>query len=385
MIINYGNHFIDNKDVQAVVNVLKSGQLTQGSVVEKFENKLKQYFGFDYCSSLSNGTAALHLAIKSLKLKKNSKILTSPITFISTVSSMLMNNFKPEFVDVNRFDYTIDINKTEDILKKDKNIKAIIGVDYAGHPCDWESLNYLKKKYKVWLLNDNCHAMGSKINNSLKYSSKYCDVVTQSYHPVKNFTTGEGGSVLTSISEIDKHIKKLRNHGMIRNSKISQKFGIWRYKVDQYGFNYRLTDIQSALGISQLTKLNSFVKKRREIASYYNEKFQNNFFFKTPTEKKNVMHSYHLYPLLIDFKLLKIDKKTLFEKMLAKKIKLQVHYTPLYHQKFLQKFKFNKKDYPISEDFYKRVISMPIYYKLNKTTQNKIIQKLTSCINKYAK
>ena len=210
MIINYGNHFIDNKDVEAVVNVLKSGQLTQGSFVEKFENKLKQYFGFDYCSSLSNGTAALHLAIKSLKLKKNSKILTSPITFISTVSSMLMNNFKPEFVDINKFDYTIDINKTEDILKKDKNIKAIIGVDYAGHPCDWESLYYLKKNTMFGFLNDNCHSMGSKINNSFKYASKYCDVVTQSYHPVKNFTTGEGGSVLTSISEIDKHIKKVK-------------------------------------------------------------------------------------------------------------------------------------------------------------------------------
>ena len=133
---------------------------------------------------MSNGTAALHLAIKSLNLKNNEKILTSPLTFVSTASSILMNNLLPEFVDIDAKDYTIDLDKTEDALKKNKNIKAIIGVDYAGHPCDWKSLNHLKK-YRIWLINDNCHAMGSKIDGSLKYTSKYCDIVTQSYHPVK--------------------------------------------------------------------------------------------------------------------------------------------------------------------------------------------------------
>jgi len=146
MIINYGSHFIDKNDIKSVVKVLKSKNLTQGRYVENFENNLKKYFGFRYCKVLSNGTAALHLAIKSLKIKKNCKVLTSPLTFIASASSILMNDLRPEFVDINNIDYTIDLNKTEDALKKNKDIKAIIGIDYAGHPCDWYSLNFLKKK-----------------------------------------------------------------------------------------------------------------------------------------------------------------------------------------------------------------------------------------------
>jgi UDP-4-amino-4,6-dideoxy-L-N-acetyl-beta-L-altrosamine transaminase len=385
MIINYGSHFIDENDINSVVKVLKSKNLTQGSYVEKFENDLKKYFGFRYCKVLSNGTAALHLAIKSLKIKKNCKVLTSPLTFIASASSILMNDLRPEFVDINDIDYTMDLNKTEDALKKNKDIKAIIGIDYAGHPCDWQSLNFLKKKYKVWLINDNCHAMGAKINNSTQYGSKYCDIITQSYHAVKNITTGEGGSILTNNRGIDDRIKKLRNHGMVRSEKISKKFGSWRYTVDQYGFNYRLTDIQCALGISQLKKLNTFVNKRKAIASYYNDKFKNNNFFCTPKVKKNISHAYHIYPLLINFKLLKIDKKTFFREMLKRKIKLQVHYTPLYLQKFLKKFNFDKKDYPVTEDFYKREVSIPIFYDLKKQIQDSIINKLTSVISRYVK
>ena len=385
MIINYGSHFIDKNDIKSVVKVLKSKNLTQGRYVENFENNLKKYFGFRYCKVLSNGTAALHLAIKSLKIKKNCKVLTSPLTFIASASSILMNDLRPEFVDINNIDYTIDLNKTEDALKKNKDIKAIIGIDYAGHPCDWYSLNFLKKKYKIWLINDNCHAMGARINHSTQYTSKYCDIITQSYHAVKNITTGEGGSILTNSFKIDERIKRLRNHGMVRNGNISKKFGLSRYTVDQYGFNYRLTDIQCALGISQLKKLNTFVYKRKAIAAYYNSKFKNNHFFCTPKEKKNFSHAYHIYPLLINFKLLKIDKKTFFKEMLKKKIKLQVHYTPLYMQKFLKKFNFSKKDYPVTEDFYRREVSIPIFYDLKKKMQDSIVSKLLSVINRYAK
>ena len=385
MHITYGKHHLDEKDIQAVIKVLKSSNLTQGITVKNFEKELKKYFGFNHCSVLSNGTAALHLAIKSLNLKNNEKILTSPLTFVSTASSILMNNLLPEFVDIDAKDYTIDLDKTEDALKKNKNIKAIIGVDYAGHPCDWKSLNYLKKKYRIWLINDNCHAMGSKIDGSLKYTSKYCDIVTQSYHPVKSFTTGEGGSILTNIYDINEKIQKFRNHCMVKNSKISKRFGIWRYQVDNIGYNYRLTDIQSALGISQLKKLKKFIKKRREIASFYDQEFKKNEFLSIPKVKKGFSHSYHLYPLLIDFKSLKLDKKIFFKEMLKKKLKLQVHYTPLYKQKFLKDLKFRSKNFPVTEKFYEKEVSIPIFYNLGKSTQKKIIFSINKYLNKYVK
>ncbi len=385
MYITYGKHYLDKKDIRAVIKVLKSSNLTQGITVNNFEKKLKKYFGFNHCSVLSNGTAALHLAIKSLNLKNNEKILTSPLTFVSTASSILMNNLKPEFVDIDANDYTIDLDKTENVLKKNKNIKAIIGVDYAGHPCDWKSLNYLKKKYRIWLINDNCHAMGSKIDGSLKYASKYCDIVTQSYHPVKSFTTGEGGSILTNIKDINEKIQKFRNHGMEKNSKISNRFGIWRYQVDKFGYNYRLTDIQCALGISQLAKLNKFIKKRRGIASFYDQEFKKNKFLSIPKVKKGFTHSYHLYPLLIDFKSLKLDKKIFFKEMLKKKLKLQVHYTPLYKQKFLKHLKFESKNFPITEQFYEKEVSIPIFYNLGKSTQKKIIFSINNYLDKYVK
>ncbi len=385
MILNYGKHHIDKDDIKGVVKTLKSNFLTQGDLVNKFEGILNDYFGSNYSTVLSNGTAALFIALKSFGFKENEKVLTTPITFVSTVSTILMNNLIPKFADINKIDYTLDLNRTEDLIKKDKKIKAIIGVDYAGHPCDWKSLKFLKKKYNLKLLNDNCHALGARLDNNLKYAIKYADIVTQSYHPVKNFTTGEGGAILTNDNKINKFAKNYRSHFMIKSKNISKKFGNWRYTVDDLGFNYRLTDIQCSLGITQLKKLNKFIKRRQEIASYYNSNFENLDLIKTPEIRKNVNHSFHLYPLMIDFKKLKISKKQFFQIMLKEKINLQVHYTPIYHQNFVKKFKFDKKDYPITEDFYRKEVSLPIFYDLKKDLQKNLIKKIKMCIYKNAK
>lgn len=370
--INYGIQHIDNSDVENLNKVLKSDFLTQGPTVERFENNLKSYFKSKYAVALSNGTAALHLAVKALQLRSQSTILTTPLTFISTASSILMNNHKPLFVDIDTDSLTLDLNKVEHELKKNPKIKAIIGVDFAGHPCDWKGLYTLKKKYNLKLINDNCHALGSKLSGNIGYAVKYADLVTHSYHPVKNFTTGEGGAILTNNKKYKDYIFLQRSHG-IKKEKKSKNIGLWHYEVNEYGYNYRITDIQCSLGTTQLKKLKKFVIERRKIALFYNSIFKNKseYFYLPPLKNNNIFHSYHLYPLQINFKKLKIDKKNFFLNLLKKKIRLQVHYVPLYKQPFLKKF-INSNKFPVTERYYERAVSLPIFYKLNAKTQKKI-------------
>ena len=354
--ISYGKQFIGADDIRSIIKAAKSEKITQGIYVDKFEENLKNYFGSKYCKVVNNGTSALYLAIKSLRLKKGDHFVTSPITFLSSAYTAMQNGLVPNFCDINTKTYNLDLNKLETILKKNSKIRLVIGVDYAGYPCDWKAINFLKKKYRLFLLNDNCHAMGSKLSDSKKYAVKYADLVTQSYHPVKNITTGEGGSILTNNETFYKRIKSLSNHGIIKSNKLNYKYGPWFYELKDIGFNFRISDILCALGITQLKKLDYFVKKRREIAKIYDKNFNKLDFFQIPQVEKKYFHSYHLYPALIDFKKFDITRKIFFKEMLKKRINLQVHYIPLYKQPFLKKFNFEKKNYTKYENFYFKVV-----------------------------
>ena len=377
MIIRYGRHTINTQDLKSVEKVLRKSFLSQGPQVSQFENKLKERFGSRYCSVVSSGTAALHLSVMSLSLPKNSKVVTTPLTFVATSNSIIMNGFKPELVDIDSSSYTIDLNKLEHKIKKDKKIKAIIAVDYAGNTCDWESLNFLKKRYKVKLLNDNCHAIGTRYKGSEKYACKYADIVTQSYHPVKAITTGEGGAIFTNDKKISEKISLLKNHGINRNKVLTNKNGVWFYGIKSLGYNYRLSDIQCALGISQLKKLNSFILSRRKIAKIYDKNFSNMNKFEIPVARKNCYHSYHLYPLLIDFNKTKLNKKNFFLKMQSRGIYMQVHYVPIhYHEFYKKKFKLKKGDFPVAESFYEKEVSIPIYPSLKKNEVYKVINNI---------
>ena len=379
MIIQYGSQTINKEDIKVTTKILSNSYLTQGPEVLSFEDDLKKKFGVKYCCAVSSGTAALHLAVMSLSLAKDSKIITTPMTFVATSNSIIMNNLIPEFVDIEISSYTIDLNKLEDKLKKGKKIKAAIGVDYAGNICDWESLSYLSKKYNIKLINDNCHAIGTKYKGKIGYAGKYADIVTQSYHPVKAITTGEGGSVLTNNKKIYERVSQLRSHGMNRSNVLKKKYGAWYYSIDKLGYNYRLTDIQSALGKNQLRKLEKFILDRRSLAKIYDNKFKDIKEFKIPKSRENCYHSYHLYPLLIDFKNLRINKKNFFLKMQKKGIFMQVHYLPIhYHEYYKKKFNFRKGDFPVSEDFYNKEVSLPIHPSLKK----KEILHVIHCIKK---
>lgn len=375
MIINYGKQTIDKSDIKSVIKTLKNDYLTQGPEIIRFEKKLNDYFGSKYCSVVSNGSAALYIAAKSLGWKRGDHIITTANTFLASASCILHTGAKPEFVDINKNNYTIDTNKTEDRIKKlKKKVKAIIAVDYAGHPCDWVSLKFLAKKYNLRLINDNCHALGAKINNDKKYACKYADIVTHSYHPVKNITTGEGGAILTNNYELFQKILIFRNNGMVK-----QKDRYWEYRVNELSMNFRITDIQCALGISQLKKLNVFIKKRNKIAKEYNNIFKEKKNIIIPKLDRKISHAYHLYPLLINFNKTKITKKKFFYKLKEKGINLQVHYVPLYYHKLFSKFT-NKKKLPVTEDFYNKQISLPIYPELKEIHLKKVVKEILNLL-----
>ncbi len=376
--ISYGKQSIDQDDIDAVVKVLQGPWLTQGPQVALFEEKLSTYFGSKYTCAVSNGTAALHLTGLVLKWSSDDIIITAPNTFLASSNSIIYSGATPDFVDIDPNTYTIDLNKLEDkiktLRKNGSNVKAVIGVDYAGNPCDWKSLREISDKYQLQLVNDNCHALGAEYFNDKKYAIKYADIVTQSYHPVKHITTGEGGAIFTNNKDIDRKLKLLRTHGITKNlDKNSSE--PWYYEMHELGFNYRITDFQCALGINQIKKLDTFVKARKSIAKKYNEKFKDIDYLTIPTTEEHATHSYHLYPLLIDFEKISIDKIAFFNKMKERGINLQVHYIPIHLQPYYSKnYKYSIGDFPESEKFYKKEISLPIYPSLTNVEVATIIK-----------
>lgn len=364
---SYGKQTIEQDDIDAVVEVLKSDWLTQGPKVEEFEKALGSKFNANYTAVVANGTGGLHLIGTALGWKEDDIVITSPITFLASANCILYNNAVPDFVDIDPVYYTIDVNKLEDKIKsyaaKGKKIKAVVAVDYAGQPCDWEALRTLANKYNLQLINDNCHALGAEIDGDKDYAVKYADAVNLSFHPVKHITTGEGGAVLTNNKEIDERIKILRTHGITKDEKyLTKNDGPWYYEMQFLGYNYRITDFQCALGISQLKKLDAIVAKRNEIAEFYDNEFTGDERFITPEVMHKSKHAYHLYPLQIKFEKLKISKKEFFNKMREQNIFLQVHYVPVHLQPYYRNnFGFKEKDFPEAEKFYEREISIPMY------------------------
>ena len=384
--ISYGKQTIDNYDIESLVKVLKSEWLTQGPYIEKFESKLKKYFDSKFASVLSSGTAGLHLAGLALGWGKGDIVITTPITFLATANCVLYSGADIDFVDIDAKSYTIDLNKLENKIKsykkEGKNIKAVIGVDFAGYPCNWEELKFLSNKYNFNLINDNCHAIGARYHDKSNYAVKFADLVIQSYHPVKHITTGEGGAILTNNEKFDKKIKLLRTHGITKKgNNLNKKQIPWYYEMTELGFNYRITDLQCALGISQLKKLDKFLKKRKKIASIYDRELDSNKFIVLPYVSNNIDHAYHLYPIQIKLSEIKKDKISIFEYFKKRGINLQVHYIPIHMQPYYQKmFNFKKGDFPVSEKFYFQEISLPIYPSLSIKDVNYIIKTINSII-----
>ena len=383
--IFYNRHNINKLDIEYVKKSLKSNNITKGQFLKKFEYQLCKTFKSKYSLVTTNATSSFYILSKVLNWGKKSNIIVSPLTFVSAANSIIAASARPIFVDIQDNDQNLDPNLVEKTIqkfkKKKKKIDAIIVTDYGGTPANWRKFSKIKKKYKIILINDNCHAMGSKYFNDIGYAVKYADVVIQSYHPVKNITSGEGGSILTNNKKIFLKSKILREHGF----ETYNSHNYWEREVLTPGLNARLSELNCALGFSQLKRLNNIVNERRKIAKLYNTYFKNHKYISINKSDPKIFSSYHLYCVRINFENLNI-KKPIFHKILKEKygIMLQVHYIPTYR---LQAFKNNsniknlKNKFKKTEQYYNESFSIPLHLKLSKKNITYICKAIDETIN----
>lgn len=360
--INYGHQYIDEEDIQSVIEVLKSDFLTQGPKVKEFEQALCDYTGADYCVCVANGTAALHLSVAAFELEKGMEGITSPITFMASANCLVYNGLIPKFVDIDPRTYLIDIRKINESIAE--RTKVLIPVHFAGQPVDMEKLYELTKTRNINIVEDAAHAIGSRYKDGSPVGNcKYSDMTIFSFHPVKTITTGEGGAITTNRRNLYERLLELRSHGITKDTnKLTQNPGPWYHEMQTLGFNYRLTDIQAALGISQLKKLDEFVKRRREIVTKYNEAFRNAEWLTIPFEMEEVYSAFHLYVLQIDFEKIAKSRKQVMEELKEKGIGTQVHYIPVHTQPFYKSsFGCHYGDFPLAEAYYEKALSLPLY------------------------
>lgn len=366
--IPYGKQSIDEDDINSVVEVLKSDFLTTGPKIKEFEEELCRYTNAKYCVAVANGTAALHLASLVL-LNKGDKVITTPNSFVATSNSILYVEAKPIFVDIKE-DGNIDLDLCEEELKKDSSIKAIYVVHFSGNPIEQEKLKYLKESYNIKILEDCAHSLGATFEGIKAGSCENSDCSILSFHPVKHITTGEGGAVTTNSKEVYEKLLELRAHGIKR----LPEFAPWYYEMHSLGFNYRITDMQAALGISQLKKLDSFIKRRKEIALKYDKALLNSVV--KPLYSFNQNSSYHLFVVKVDFSKLNISKVELFNKMREKNIGLQLHYIPINKQPYYKSLGYGNEDTPIMNRYYNECFSLPMYSSLSNEEQEYVIKTL---------
>jgi UDP-4-amino-4,6-dideoxy-N-acetyl-beta-L-altrosamine transaminase len=361
---NYGKQFLDFGDIWEVIKTLRSDFLTQGPKVAEFENAICKYTGAKYAVAVANATAGLHIAMMALDIRSGDEVITSPITFLASANCALYVGASPKFVDIDSSTACIDVKKLEQAITQ--KTKVIIPVHFAGQSCDMKAIKEIADKHNLFVIEDSAHAIGSDYLSKKVGCCEFSDMSIFSFHPVKNMTTGEGGVITTNNEKLYKKLLLLRSHGMTKDQQILTKNdGPWYYEMHEFGFNYRLTDIQASLGISQLKKIEKFKKRRREIVEFYKKSFEKDEIFSFLEEKDYANSCFHLFPLLINFDKIKISKKDLFLKLQENGLYLQVHYIPVHLQPFYQKLGFKEGDFPNAEEYYKKTISLPVYYGLN--------------------
>lgn len=378
--IPYGHQYIDKEDIESVLKVLRSDWLTQGPMVEKFERVVADYCGAKYAVAVSNGTAALHIACLAAGIKKDDEVITSPITFVASANCIVYCGGKPVFADVQADIPNIDPKEIE--KKITKKAKAIIPVHYSGHPCDMREIHQIANKNKLTVIEDGAHALGAEYSGSKIGSCRYSDMTTFSFHPVKHITTGEGGMVTTNSRRLYERLLLFRNHGITKNRKKIKKCDEpWYYEQQVLGYNYRITDFQCALGISQLQKLNKFIKKRRKIVKIYNKRLSELKGVDLPIEKNYVSSAWHLYYIRI--KAAKM-RRAVFEKLTNSGIGCQVHYIPVYLQPYYKKHGYMRGLCPNAEKFYRSEITIPLFQGMSSMTITKIVGALVKILSNSA-
>ncbi len=372
-IIPYGRQCIDEEDIQAVVDVLRSDGLTTGPKVPEFEEAVADYVGAKYAVAVSSGTAALHAAMCAIGISSGDEVILPPMTFAATANCIVFQGGTPIFSDIDPDKLLLDPALIEN--KITSKTKAIIAVDYAGQPCDYDALRKITEKYGIYLVADACHSLGAMYKD--KMVGSIADLTIFSFHPVKHITTGEGGMVITDKDELDLRLRLFRNHGITTDFKQREKQKTWFYEMQELGYNYRISDFQCALGLSQLKKLPMFLEKRRRIASQYDSAFASVPAIQPLSVQEHVVHAYHLYVIKLDLKVLGYSRNYLYHQLRNNNIGANVHYIPVHlHPYYQEHFGTNSNLCPVAEEAYNKILSIPIYPGMTDKDIQKVIYQI---------
>jgi len=377
--IPYGRQSIDQQDIDAVVSTLQADFLTQGPKVSEFEEKFAEYVGSKYAVAVNNATSGLHISVLALNLKKEDKVITTPITFAASANCIRYAGAEVWFADIDPNTYLLSLESVRELVEsKPKGFfKGIIPVDFAGLPVNLEGFRELANKHDLWVIEDACHAPGGYFTDSKGVKQRcgngnYADIGVFSFHPVKHIACGEGGMVTTNSETLYKKLSLLRSHGITKEN-MRENHGGWFYEMQELGFNYRLTDIQSALGISQLAKNDAGVIRRNEISKAYKKAFQNKAKFQDLP--KGSYNAHHLFVIEVD------DRKELYDYLREHNIFAQIHYIPVHKLPYYKEIGYGSLDLSNSENYYSKCISLPMYPALKEEEQKIVINKVLNFID----
>lgn len=377
--IPYGRQHIDQKDIDAVVETLKADFLTQGPKIKEFETKFANYVGAKYAVAVSNATAGLHIAVLSLGLKKGERVITTPITFAASANCVRYAQGEVWFADIDKETYLLSLESVRELIEnKPKGFfKGIIPVDFAGLPINLDKFKKLADEHNLWIIEDACHAPGGYFTDSNGNKQKcgngnFADLSVFSFHPVKHIACGEGGMITTNSEELYKRLSKLRTHGITKEN-MSGNDGGWFYEMQSLGFNYRLTDLQCALGITQLAKNDLGLERRNQIAVRYKEAFQGKVKYQSLPE--GYYNAHHLFVIEVE------SRKELYEYLRAHHIFAQIHYIPIHTLPYYKKIGYDEAVLPNAEIYYSRCISLPMYPSLSNEEQEYVITRIYKFLN----
>jgi perosamine synthetase len=377
----YGHQSIDDDDIRAVVEVLRSDWLTTGPKIPEFEEAFAAYVNSKYAISFSSGTAALHAASFAAELGPGDEAITTPMTFCATANCVLYQGATPVLADICQDTLNIDPNEIQGRITK--KTKAILPVDYAGHPADLDEILDLAERHGLLVIEDACHSLGAEYKGRPVGSISHMTVF--SFHPVKHITTGEGGMVTTDDAKFARELRTFRNHGIDSEARERQANGQWSYEMVALGYNYRLTDIGCALGLSQLRKIEANLVRRREIAADYTEAFRNVAGLFTPAVRPNVNPAWHLYPIRFDLTKLRADRAEIFYALRAAGLGVNVHYIPVHmHLYYRERFGYRGGEYPLTEEASQRLISLPMFQAMSGHDVERVIDVVSTVVSDYA-
>ncbi len=378
----YGHQWIDDHDIESVINVLKGDYLTTGPYVDEFERQVAEYVGAEYAVAVANGTAGLHMACFAAGIEEGDEVIVSSMTFAASANCVLYQRGTPVFVDIDPVTYNIDL---DDLEKKITNrTKVIIPVDFTGQSVDMDSIRKIADRYDLIIIEDAAHAFGSEYKG--KKVGTAADMTMFSFHPVKPITTGEGGVVTTNNEELYRKMALFRTHGITRDrSSLTENQGPWYYEQQYLGYNYRLTDLQCALGISQLRRLDEFIERRRSIVSKYNEALSGVAGVVTPYEADYSNSGWHLYIIRLKMELFKGTRKDIFEALRAENIGVNVHYIPVYLHPYYQGHGYKKGICPNAEQLYQEMITLPLFPKMTDQDVQDVVTAVHKVLDYYRK